>query len=672
MAHSRGTGVGASTPRAYDAAMHRLVRRQLVRAVALPAALALVLVGGALPASAQTPVTPVVVSDRACDEDVADGFRCVTLRMPLDHAGSTDRTIDVTYAIRPHSGRGRAKGTFVTLTGGPGTSGIASAASYTDSYAESIRDAYDIVFLDQRGARLSGNLTCPDAALAWYRTTADPETSTATTGLGADAQAFVDACIEESRVDPAILPFLGTRQAVEDLDAIRAYLGVEMLTVYGESYGTQFAQAYAAAHPDRVAALVLDGPVDLSRSLFDYYAEQADAFDAILEATLHDCSTARPCTLDLAAPHALAAWDELTAALADEPIAFTSHLGDGRSEQREFTTGDLLNAGSAFVYSGYDRMLLQRAMAAASQGDLWYLARLLYAGLGMDPDTQRAVPDPSYSDGLYYAVECLDYVLPGETPEARAAAYLDAGRELGMADRRLGELFYGDLPCAWWPGAPEAGERPPLLRTVDFPMLVLGATLDPATPWVNGERIAEAAGLNARAIVTPGGPHVIYGRGESCPDDLVTGFLVSGTLPEAPRTVCPGDVADDYVRLPPLDASAYRGTRAALVAADREAVNSVDYWYWDAEESLRVGCRFGGTIEYTPTDTGSRLSLSGCAWSQGLALTGSGRIDDDSGTFSLRVRQDGVEGPEVRYRRDAEGGITVTGELPMFASGGDR
>jgi len=42
-----------------------------------------------------------------------------------------------------------------------------------------------------------------------------------------------------------------------------------------------------------------------------------------------------------------------------------------------------------------------------------------------------------------------------------------------------------------------------------------------------------------------------------------------------------------------------------------------------------------------------------------------------AGTYSLRVRQDGTEGPEVRYRRDAEGGITVTGELLMFASGGE-
>jgi pimeloyl-ACP methyl ester carboxylesterase len=590
--------------------------------------------------------------------------------MPLDHLADTGRTIDVTYAMQPHGGTGEALGTFVILTGGPGTSGIGSAASYTESFDEAIRDRYDIVFLDQRGAHLSGDLTCPDAALAWYRTTADPATSTPTTGLGADASAFVDACLAESKVDPAILPYLGTRQAIEDLEAIRTHLGAAQLMLYGESYGTQYAQGYAAAHPDRIAGLMLDGPVDLTHELFAYYDEQTRGFDQALEGTLYDCTVMRSCTVDTATPDALAAWDDLAMELRDGPIDFSFHGGDGRTETREFTSADLLNAGTAFLYGEYDRMLLQRAIAAASQGDLWYLSRLLYSGLVMDPDTEEAIADPTYSDGLYYAVECLDYAIPGDTPDERADAYLDAARELGMADRRLGDVFYGDLPCAWWPAQPDRTDRPEPLRDVPYPMLVMGATLDPATPWANGERIAAAAGANARTIVTPGGPHVIFGRGERCPDRIVTRFLVSGTLPDATRTVCPGDVADDYVRLPRMEASGYSGTGPALQAVDRELETSVDYWYWDAEDPLRVGCRFGGTVRYSPTDAGTRLRLEACSWSRGLALTGSGRIDDDAGTLTLRVRQDGTDGPVVRYRRDADDEVTVDGQLPLYATGG--
>jgi hypothetical protein len=39
----------------------------------------------------------------------------------------------------------------VTVTGGPGTAGIAYADSYTSYIALSIRRRFDIVFFDQRG-----------------------------------------------------------------------------------------------------------------------------------------------------------------------------------------------------------------------------------------------------------------------------------------------------------------------------------------------------------------------------------------------------------------------------------------------------------------------------------------------------------------------------------------
>ena len=73
------------------------------------------------------------------------------------------------------------------------------------------------------------------------------------------------------------------RQAAEDLEQFRQYLGADKIQLYGESYGTQLVQTYAAAHPDRIAGLFLDGPVDLSHSLMDYYQEQTKGFAEALE-----------------------------------------------------------------------------------------------------------------------------------------------------------------------------------------------------------------------------------------------------------------------------------------------------------------------------------------------------------------------------------------------------
>ena len=75
---------------------------------------------------------------------------------------------------------------------------------------------------------------------------------------------FSAACVSETGVDPTALAAYATRQVVEDLDVFRRWLGVETLHLYGESYGTQYVQTYAAAHPDQVAALLVDGPVDLT------------------------------------------------------------------------------------------------------------------------------------------------------------------------------------------------------------------------------------------------------------------------------------------------------------------------------------------------------------------------------------------------------------------------
>ena len=113
---------------------------------------------------------PIAASEKPCPKDEAAGWDCVTLTLPLDHFADSGKTIDVTFALLRHSGPGPAKGTWVTITGGPGTAGIWSAVDYTASFAPAIHRNDDIVFMDQRGSGMSGGFTCPNAALAWYTT----------------------------------------------------------------------------------------------------------------------------------------------------------------------------------------------------------------------------------------------------------------------------------------------------------------------------------------------------------------------------------------------------------------------------------------------------------------------------------------------------------------------
>ena len=141
---------------------------------------------------------------------------------------------------------------------------------------------------------------CPNATAVYYQTDNDPTDPAQFDGAASDAKTYADACLAETKVDPADLPFYSTRQAVEDLEAFRQYLGVDKLALYGESYGTQYVQTYADAHPDHVASLFVDGPVDLTMDAPAFYREEVRAFDDALTATLTDCDTDRVCRRDTA------------------------------------------------------------------------------------------------------------------------------------------------------------------------------------------------------------------------------------------------------------------------------------------------------------------------------------------------------------------------------------
>ena len=616
-----------------------------------------VVVGIAVWAAATVLIEPnhSFVSEESCPNSA---FSCVILNVPRDHFGGDGTEWQVTFALRPAEVSPR-KGVIVIAVGGPGQAGVPSADPYTDYFPPEVTAAYDIVFFDQRGVGTSQALQCPNAALAWYAVDASP------TGSDADLQAyaaaseqFVTDCVAETGVPADEFQYYSTKQAVEDLEAFRAWHGADKLILYGESYGTQFVQEYAAAHPDHVQALIVDGPVDLTRQGTDYYTETAATAADVLKLVLDDCTDDPHCAADIDGGDATTAYDHLAAQMRSGPVSFDFVTSTGDVEQRELTLNDLESAMDYALSPSADRMYLQRAIAQASRGELQPLAHMLYSSFAQDPDTLEAIPDLTWSDAMYFAVDCGDYAYGSGSATERADAYVAAGQAAGVDDLRLGSGYYIDYPCAWWP-AHGPQERPAYLTDHDYPVFILGATWDPYTPFPNAERLAQNI-PDSYFIVQPGGPHVIYLRGESCPDDDISAYLLDGTLPASHRIDCEFLGADDYVPIPAEDASDYGSTRAALSAVDDEINTNTEWAYWDGEDVLQVGCMKGGTISYEANAQGYGVTLDDCAFSDGLALTGSAEIADD-GTFTLDATTDG--GSHLTYRRDAEGDRTSTGEL---------
>jgi pimeloyl-ACP methyl ester carboxylesterase len=587
-------------------------------------------------------------------------FTCVTLTVPLDHTNPADeRTLDVTFAVLPATGE--RKGIFVTATGGPGSSGIAAADGYTAAFDPRIPEHFDIVFFDQRGAYQSGNLQCPAAAATYYATDGRALTAAQEAALRVTARTFVEDCVAEMDVDVSTLPFYGTAQAIEDLELFRQAIGDEQLWLYGESYGTQYAQTYAAAHPERLAGLILDGTVDLTQEGVDYYRDQATAFSDVLIATLENCADQPACAESVPGGDLRAVYDQLYAQSETAPILVAFPLGSGERATRSLTLADLEVATSGYIYSTDSRHLLQRAIAAAVQGDLTMLARVLYSQQGADPDTLQTAEDPTYSDALFFAVECNDYNWRVGSAEASAEAYLRAGDTLDDSLPYFSSLFYGDLPCVYWPGEPPT-ERPAPLTAEGYPVLVLNATLDPATPAAGGRRVFERL-TDGYLIEMEGGPHIIYGRGNACVDDLVTDFLVDDAVPAERVTRCEGVVADDFIAVAPPDASAFETPLDAMNAVYDTISNLPEYYYWDFATLTTIGCTYGGTLSFAPSAEGHQFRLSGCAFSQGWAVTGDGVVDSAAGSFTLDVIVNGDLTHQLTYTVDADGNASLTGQL---------
>jgi pimeloyl-ACP methyl ester carboxylesterase len=580
-------------------------------------------------------------------------FTCVTIEVPLNHFDPTDtRTIPVVFAVLPASGE--RKGMFVTATGGPGTSGILLADFYSSGFDESIFESFDIVFFDQRGMAMSGGLTCPLAATEYYQADFRGLTPSQERALKRNASTFVSDCTDELS-STELLPYLGTKQAIEDLEIFRQIIGDEKFWLYGESYGTQYAQTYAAIHGEHLAGLILDGTVDLTFNGFEYYTQQAQAFNDTLIATLTACNDDAACAEQMKGD-AIAVYDQLEAKLRKGPISFRYPLPGGGFQKRKFTLSDLEYVAASQLYGESDRMLFTRALAAyATNGEIVTLARLLYIDLGVDPQTLEVIPDDSWSDAIFYGVECQDYGYPGSTPEERAEIYLDAVDSFETSIPRLASIIYGDLPCAYWPDASTDLTRPDYLVAEGIPTLVLGATADPATPVQHGINVYQHL-ADGYLITTEGGPHVTFGYGNECPDALVTDFLVNDVVPAERETVCEGVVADPFVPVSPPNAKSFKDPIEALSSIETEIYYLPEFFYWDVFTPTSVGCTYGGTFDFTVSNNGIRylFAFDRCEFFANFRMTGTGHYNTENDRFVLNIKTAGRWACDVEYVRQGE------------------
>ncbi|MFH9737128.1 alpha/beta hydrolase [Streptomyces roseolus] len=446
---------------------------------------------------------------KRCDDAGAE-WRCATVKVPLDHAKPAGATLGIALIRKEATDRKRRIGSLLFNFGGPGASGVEMLPQLSGEYA-SLGERYDLVGFDPRGVGRSSGVVCRDdaeQAAAEAAVDPTPDTPAEEAAYLKDAADFGAGCARRSGT---VIPYTTTSATARDLDVIRQVLGDEKLHYFGISYGTQLGGTYAHLFPRRVGRLVLDAVVDPTADAAGHARHQTVGFQRALDNYLRStgqsprAGTARITTL--------------LAALDRRPL----EVGDRLLTEGLATTGIAVT-----LYAESSWPLLTEALEAAEAGDGSGLLRL--ADAYNDRDEKGRYATQSHSQR---AISCAD---SSERPTAaRAKALLPEFRRLSPV---FGAFLAWDTAgwCAGWPVEGEA-RTPAASAPGADPVLVVGTTGDPATPYEGAERMAEELGEGVGVLVTNKGEgHGAYGT-SPCVTRTVDAYLLDGKVP-AYGTTC--------------------------------------------------------------------------------------------------------------------------------------
>lgn len=442
-------------------------------------------------------------------------FQCATMRAPLDYDEPNGKEIKLAVSRKKATGPGKRLGSLQVNPGGPGGSAIDYLQGYAGiGYPAPVRARYDMVAVDPRGVSRSAPVECltGEEMDAYTQVDQTPDDKAERNLLAASYKKLAEGCEKRSA---ETLRHVSTVEAARDMDILRALLGDKKLTYVGASYGTFLGATYAELFPERAGRLVLDGAMDPSLTAVEMNRDQTAGFETAFSAFAADCVKQPNCPLgNESAGDAGRRMKSFFNALDSKPVP----TGEPRKLGESLATTGVINA----MYDESAWPGLRDSLASAMDGDgsgLLALADSYYEREG----------DGSYTNLMYAnaAVNCLDLPAAFTKPtdaEAAVPSFQQASPVFGTG------LAWAGLNCAYWPtkatGTPhriEAKGAPPIL--------VVGTTRDPATPYKWARSLA--AQLSSGVLLTyDGDGHTAYGRGSDCVDTAINTYLLEGTPPK--------------------------------------------------------------------------------------------------------------------------------------------
>ena len=437
------------------------------------------------------------------------GLQCAAVTVPLDYADPDGTQIDVMISRLPSTDPAQRRGVLLLNPGGPGGSGLDQPLFLAGrDISPEVLAAYDLIGIDTRGVGQSAPISCGFTNGDAYNGNIPPYAvdEAAVAERAPIVEEIAQSCAANDT--DGVLPHITTANIARDLDRIRAALGEDTASFLGYSYGTALGAAYTSMFPNTTDRVVLDsniGDTHLDRAGLRRYALG-------MEETFPD----------------FARWaadrnDRYQLGQTPEEVRATYFELANRFDRDPLGPLD----GATFRLSTFAS--LYHVNLYPDLADAWQDARgpnpdLAVPGPAPDPAALRPF-DNAWS--AFLTVTCNDVEWPADI-----ATYQQAVAEDREQFPLYGAASANILPCAYWPI--ERTEGPvPINQDGPANVLVVQNQRDPVTPLRGGQLLNEAFGDLSRLLEVDGSGHGVYAIGTNpCAQELVTSFLVDGTMPE--------------------------------------------------------------------------------------------------------------------------------------------
>ncbi len=558
------------------------------------------------------PPPPILAPCPAEARELHRAAQCGHVVVPLDRSKPGGKTIRVYFERYPRRLRGEPRqSTVVSLEGGPGYPVTEDRAGRVELWRP-VSGRRDLVLVDLRGTGGSAALGCE----AFSRRS-----------RGYVARAGRCAAQIGPRRD-----FFSTSQAVQDVEAVLRSLHAGRIDLYGDSYGTYAAQAYALRYPGRLRSLVLDGAYPLPGT----DPAWADLVEAIRIGLVLTCSRSPGCP----ARNPVKLVERFAERVRAEPILGFAPDGDGTRTRVRLDEDALVQIASAgYWYPGLWRDL-PAAIQAANDGDPAPILRLAAETVTVE----AGASDPYYSsEALYLSVICHDYPQPWDPSTPMGARRLEAERRIAAypegtfapfsASAWTGTDYEGVFACLRWPSpARPDPPDPPAAAYPDVQTLVLNGDLDTITASSGAREVARRFPASTFVELENSFHVTALYDADGCASRLYLRFvrdLAAGDTSCAREigelnlvTAFPGSVGETSPALRAPGDEATRDDRRLAAVAALTAADVVSRWMVNYD-GVSVGLR-GGRWWYTG-DRRVRFELRNVRLVPAVAVTGTVR-----------------------------------------------